>query len=146
MVRLGGSSDSFGAVSDLSRGHAAWPQLGGWIEQRATQVLELAQPGGGHGEAAPAAGGPVEDGPDQGEAAGLAGEPADDLDPAAGLAEGSLDEVGVPDAVVVLGGEPQVGGQAGPVGEQALNRGRVHALVPGGELADTVVDDLGELG
>src|SRR5438034_9809490 len=92
MVRLGGGSDSFGAVSDLSGGHGAWSQLGGRVEQRAAQVLQLAQPGGGHGEAAPAAGGPVEDGPDQGEAAGLAGEPADDLDPAPGLAERSLDE------------------------------------------------------
>src|SRR6266571_1454656 len=79
MVRLGGGSDSFGTVSDLSGGHGAWPQPGGRVEQRAAQVLELAQPGGGHGEAAPAAGGPVQHGPDQGEAAGLAGEPADDL-------------------------------------------------------------------
>jgi hypothetical protein len=35
-------------------------------------------------------------------------EPADDLGAAAGLAEGPLEEVGVPDAVVVLSGEPQV--------------------------------------
>jgi len=33
----------------------------------------------GHGQAAPAAGGPVQDGPHEGQAAGLAGEPADDL-------------------------------------------------------------------
>src|SRR5258708_6871757 len=111
MVRLGGGTDSFGTVSDLGGGHGAWPQLGGGIKQRPAQVLELAQSGGCHGEAAPAAGGAVQDGPDQGEAAGLAGEPADDLDPAAGLAERSLDEVGVPDPVVVLGGEPQVGGK-----------------------------------
>src|SRR5258708_19673485 len=76
MVRLGDGTDSFGTVSGLSGGHGAWPQLGGWVEQRAAQVLELAQSGGGHGEAAPAAGGAVEDGSDQGEAAGLAGEPA----------------------------------------------------------------------
>src|SRR5438552_4843644 len=82
MVRLGDGTDSFGVIFGLSGGHGAWPQLGGWIEQRAAQILELAQPGGGHGEATPAAGGPVEHGPDQGEAAGLAGEPADDLDPA----------------------------------------------------------------
>src|SRR5260370_29069093 len=110
MVRLGGGPDSFGAVGDLGGGRGAWPQLGGGSRQRPAQVLELAQSGGCHGEAAPAAGGAVQDGPDQGEAAGLAGEPADDLDPAAGLAERSLDEVGVPDPVVVLGGEPQVGG------------------------------------
>src|SRR5260370_15788296 len=112
MVRLGGGSDSFGTVSDLGGGHGAWPQLGGGIKQRPAQVLELAQSGGCHGEAAPAAGGAVQDGPDQGEAAGLAGEPADDLDPAAGLAERSLAAGGVPDAGVVVGGEPHVSGQA----------------------------------
>src|SRR5216684_468485 len=122
MVRLGGSSDSLGVIAGLSGGHGAWPQLGGRIEQRAAQVLELAQPGGGHGEAAPAAGGPVQDSPDEGEAAGLAGEPADDLGAAAGLTEGALDEVGVPDAVVVPGGEPQAGGEAFPVGGQAFHR------------------------
>src|SRR6266704_4683540 len=116
MVRLGGGSDSFGTVSDLSGGHGAWPQPGGWVEQRAAQVLELAQPGGGHGQAAPAAGGPVEHGPDQGEAAGLAGQPSDDLDPPAGLSERSFDEVGMPDPLVVPGGEPQVGGQPFAVG------------------------------
>ena len=119
MVRLGGGSDSFGLIVGLVGGDGAWPQLAGWFEQRAAQVLQQPQAVGGHGQAAPAAGGPVEHGPDQGEAAGLAGEPADDLDPAAGLAEGALDEVGVPDALVVLGGEPQVGGQALAVGEQA---------------------------
>src|SRR5258707_13904208 len=123
MVRLGDGTDSFGVIFGLGDGHGAWPQLGGWVEQRAAQVLELAQPGGGHGEAAPAAGGAVQDGPDQGEAAGLAGEPADDLDPAAGLAEGSFDEVGGPGPIVVLGGGPQVGGQARPGGEQGLDRG-----------------------
>ncbi len=73
MVRLGDSADSFGTARDLSGGYGGWPQLGRRFEQRAAQVLELAEPGGGHGEAAPAAGGPVQDGPDQGEAAGLAG-------------------------------------------------------------------------
>ena len=79
----------------------------------------------GGGQAAPAAGGSVQDGPDEVEAAGLAGEPADDLDPAAGLAEGPLDEVGVPDPLVMLGREPQVAGQLLAVGEQAADRGRV---------------------
>src|SRR5258708_15287318 len=131
MVRLGGGTDSFGTVSDLGGGHGAWPQLGGGIKQRPAQVLELAQSGGGHGEAAPAAGGAVQDGPDQGEAAGLAGEPADDLDPAAGLAERSLDEVGVPDPVVVLGGGPQVGGQPFAVGGQAVDPRRGPGRGPG---------------
>jgi hypothetical protein len=35
------------------------------VEELAAEVLQLPQPGGGHGEPAPAAGGPVEHGPDQ---------------------------------------------------------------------------------
>src|SRR6266705_3893205 len=112
MVMLGDGTDSFRAVGGGAGGDGAWPELAGWFEQRAAQVLQEPQPVAGHGQAAPAAGCPVQDGPDQGEAAGLAGQPADDLDPAAGLAEGALDEVGVPDPLVVLGGEAQVGGQA----------------------------------
>src|SRR6266516_3239309 len=93
MVRLCGGSDSFWLIIGLGRCDGAWPQLPGWFEQRAAQVLQLRQPVGGHGEAAPAGRGPVQDGPHEGEAAGLAGEPADDLDSPAGLAEGALDEV-----------------------------------------------------
>src|SRR5258708_40134444 len=89
MVRLGGGTASFGTVSDLGGGHGAGPQLGGGIKQRPAQVLELAQSGGWHGEAAPAAGGAGQDGPDQGEAAGRAGGPADELAPAAGLPQRS---------------------------------------------------------
>src|SRR5215831_654938 len=88
MGRLCGGSDSFWLIIGLGRCDGAWPQLAGWFEQRATQVLQEPQAIWGHGQAAPAAGSPVEHGPDQGEAAGLAGQPADDLDPAAGLAEG----------------------------------------------------------
>ena len=112
MVMLGGGTDILGAVVVLAGGDGAWPELAGRVEQRAAQVLQQPQAVAGHGQAAPAAGGAVQDGPDQGEAAGLAGEPADDLGAAAGLAEGPLDEVGMPDPVVVLGGEPQVGGEA----------------------------------
>src|SRR6266487_4128455 len=124
MVRLCGGSDSFWLIIGLGRCDGAWPQLPGWFEQRAAQVLQQPQPVGGHGEAAPAGRGPVQDGPHEGEAAGLAGEPADDLDSPAGLAEGALDEVGVPYPVMVLSREPQVGGQAFPVGGQALHRDR----------------------
>src|SRR5262249_54903828 len=145
MGRLCGGSDSFWLIIGLGRCDGAWPQLTGWFEQRAAQVLQEPQALGGHGQAAPAAGGPVENGPDQGEAAGLAGEPADDLDPSAGLAEGPLDEVGVPDTVVVPGGEPQVGGQAFAVGEQALDRGRVQAAVLVRERVDPGVDDFHQL-
>lgn len=69
------------------------PDRGGEFEQGSVEVLEAAEGGGGHGEAAPAARGPVEDGPDQAGAGALAGEAVDDLGLTAGLAEGPLDEV-----------------------------------------------------
>src|ERR1017187_8374254 len=111
---LGGGSDSFGVIIGLGGGDGAWPQVGGGLEQGAAQVLQVSQAVGGHGQPAPAAGSPVQDRPDQGQAAGLAGQPADDLHAAAGLPEGALDEVGVPDPVVVPGGEAQVGGESFP--------------------------------
>src|ERR1017187_4345753 len=81
MIRLGHGADSFGTVWDVGGGHGAWPQLAGWFEQRAAQVVQQAQPGVGGVHAAPSSAGAVQHGPDQGEAAGLAGKPADDLDP-----------------------------------------------------------------
>src|SRR5689334_5082088 len=111
MVMLGGGADILGAFVVRGGCDGARPELAGRVEQGPAQVLQQAQAVGGHGQAAPAAGSAVQDGPDQGQAGGLAGEPADDLGAAAGLAEGPLDEVRVPDAVVVLSGEPQVGGQ-----------------------------------
>jgi hypothetical protein len=78
-------------IVGLAGGHGAWLQLAGWFEQGPAQVVQEPEAVGGHGQAAPAAGGPVEDGPYEGEAAGLAGEAADDLGAAAGLAEGPLD-------------------------------------------------------
>ena len=91
MVMLGGGADIFGAVVVPGGGYGVWPELAGRVEQRAAQVLQQPEPVAGHGQAAPAAGGPVQDGPEQGQAGGLAGEPADDLGAAAGLAEGALD-------------------------------------------------------
>ncbi len=85
----------------------------------AAEILELAQPGGGHREPAPAAAGPVEHGEHQAQAGRLAGEPPDDLDASAGFAERPLDEVGVLDAAVVLEREAQVGRECVAVGEQA---------------------------
>ena len=66
----------------------------------------------------------------------FAGQPADHLHPAAGLAEGAFDEVGVPDPAVVLDRETQVAGQLFAIGEQALDRGRVGAGVLLGEGVD----------
>jgi hypothetical protein len=91
MIRLGDGADSSGAVGGLG-GDGAWPEVAGWFEQRAAQVLQEPQAARSHGQAAPATGGPVQDGPDQGQATGLAGEPADDLDSPARFAEGSLDD------------------------------------------------------
>jgi hypothetical protein len=91
MVMLGGGADILGAFVVPCGGCGAWPEVAGRVEQRAAQVLQQPQAIGRHGQAAPAAGGPVQHGPDQGEAGGLAGEPPDDLGAPAGLAEGPLD-------------------------------------------------------
>src|SRR4029077_18703114 len=131
MVMLGGSADILRALAGSGGGYGAWPELAGRIEQRSAQVLQQPEAVAGHGQPAPAPGGPVQDRPHQGEAGGLAGEAADDLGAAAGLTEGPLDEVRMPDARVVLSGEPQVGGQSLAVGEQALHRRRVGRAVPG---------------
>ena len=146
MVMLSGSGYILGAIVVPGGGNGAWPELAGRFEQGAAQVLEQAQAVGRHGQAAPAAGGAVQHGPEQAQAGGLAGEAADDLGAAAGLAEGALDEVGVPDPVVVLRWEPQVGGQAFAVGEQALHRRRVGRRVPFRHRGDPVIDELDELG
>src|SRR6185312_11244517 len=90
MMTLGDSTDIPGAVVVLGGGDGAWPELARRVEERAAQVLQQPQAVAGHGQPAPAAGGPVQHGPDQGQAGGLAGEPADDLGAAAGLAEGPL--------------------------------------------------------
>ena len=73
MLMLGGGCDS--RVRAVGRGFGGWlrPEPAGRSEQEAAQVLQQAQAVGGHGQAAPAAGGPVQHGPDQGQAAGLTG-------------------------------------------------------------------------
>jgi hypothetical protein len=85
MVMLGDGGDILGGVVVPGGGYGVWPGL---VEQGAAQVLEQTKPVAGHGQAAPAARGPVQHSPDQGEARDLAGEPADDLGATAGLAEG----------------------------------------------------------
>jgi hypothetical protein len=51
----------------------------------------------------------------------------------------------MPDPVVVLRGEPQVGRQALAIGEQALHRRRVGRAIPAGHLGDPVTGELDEL-
>jgi hypothetical protein len=103
------------------------------VEELAAQVLEQPQPLGGHGQATPAVAGPVQHRPDQRQAGTLAGEPADHLGPAAGLAEGALDEVGVPDPAPMLSREPQVHHERGQVVGDAGDRCGVAGLPLGGE-------------
>jgi hypothetical protein len=79
VVRLGDGTDILGRIAGLTRGGGMWPKLAGWFEQGSAQALQEPEPGWGHGQAAPAAGGPVQDGPHEADAAGLAGEAADDL-------------------------------------------------------------------
>src|SRR5437016_2428963 len=97
---LGSLCDSFGDhILNVVDGYRA--------EEFTAELGEQADRGDGLLHAAPTTAGPVEHCPDQRQAGPLAGESADHLDSAACLAEGALDEVGVPDATVVLGGEPQ---------------------------------------
>ncbi len=53
MIRLGDGADSFGADVGLAGCDGAWPQLAGWFEPRAAQVLQQPQAVRGHGQAAP---------------------------------------------------------------------------------------------
>ena len=43
MIRLGDGADSFGGAVGLAGFAGAWPELAGWFEQRAAQVLQEAQ-------------------------------------------------------------------------------------------------------
>ena len=71
MVMLGGSADILGALVGPRGGYGARPELAGRVEQRAAQVLQQPEAVSRDCQAAPAAGGPVQDCPDQGEAGGL---------------------------------------------------------------------------
>jgi hypothetical protein len=107
------------------------------------QVLKEAQPVVGHGQAAQAKGGAVQHGPHQGQAAGFAMGPMT-LMRRRVSPEVALDEVGLPDTVLVLGEEPQASGELLAVGEQAFHCRRVGRGVPIGHLGDAVIDQLGE--
>ena len=113
------------------------PLLSWWFrsltQHLAPEVLQPAQRLGGHGEPTPALGRPVKHRPDQRQAALLTGQAADDLDPAAGLAEGALDQVGVADALAVLGREQQVDQQRVEVVGDAGDRSGVQRCPLGDE-------------
>src|SRR6476661_10328271 len=136
---LRGGADSLGAVGGGLAG-VLGSQLPGRVQQAAAEVLKLAQSGGGHGQSAPAARCTVEHGPDDADAAGLTGKSADNLCAATGFAEGALDEVRMPDAVMMLGRKPQISGQALAVGGQELHRRRVDGGVTVGERAQAGID------
>jgi hypothetical protein len=76
---------------------------GDGIEELAAELGEQPDRRDGLLHASPAAAGPVEHCPHQRQAGAFAGQSADDLHPPAGLTEGAFDEVGVPDAGMVLG-------------------------------------------
>lgn len=80
-------------------------------EELASEILQQTNPLGAHGEAAPAFARAIEDGPDQRDAAVLSRQAADDLHPAARLAEGALEQIGVADAQAVGDREVEVRGE-----------------------------------
>src|SRR4029450_9431804 len=104
-----------------------------WPKNLAPQVLQPAQRLGGHRQAAPTLGGPVQDRPDQRQATLLPRQPADPLGPSAVLPEGPLDQVGVADALAVLDGEQQVDHERVQVVGHAGDRGRVQRSPLGDE-------------
>ena len=108
------------------------------LEELAPEVLQVSQRVRRHRETPPALGCPVEDGPDEREAALLARQAADDLHPPSRLAEGPLDEVGMPDALMVLGGEGQEGEQRFEVVLDAGDRREIEALPRRDELASAL--------
>src|SRR6266545_4994797 len=74
--------------------------------QRSAKVLQPSHDARVHLDPPPPSAGPVQHGPHERKTAVLSREPPDHLDPSAGLPEGPLDEVGVPDPPPVLAGEP----------------------------------------
>src|SRR5919198_1013458 len=74
----------------------------------AAEAFDLGDAARGHHDAAPAAAGELEYGPDEAEGAGLAGEAADHLGAAADLDEGAFEKVRGPDPLAVLGRPAQV--------------------------------------
>lgn len=105
----------------------------GRVEQLSSQVLEETQRSRCHRHAAPAPALAVEDGEDECDARAFAGKPSHDLRAPPRLAEGALNEVGVPAALPVFGREAQVHGQGLEVLDEARNRSRVGALPLGAE-------------
>ena len=45
MIRLSDGADSFGGPGGLAGGRGGWPEVAGWFEQRAAQVLQEPQAG-----------------------------------------------------------------------------------------------------
>src|SRR5215208_7283843 len=74
----------------------------------AAEAFDLGDGSRAHHDAAPAAAGELEHGPDQAERAGLAGEAADHLGAAADLDEGALEQVRAADPLAVLGRPAQM--------------------------------------
>ncbi len=90
-----------------------------------------------HDDAAAAARGEFEHGPDEGEGGGLAGEAADHLRPPSNLDERPLQEVPAADPLAVCGGEAQVADERVEVAFDHGHRRRVGAPVLAGEREQT---------
>jgi hypothetical protein len=112
----------------------------GRSEQLTSQILKSSDAGPRGVYLAPAHAGRVQHRADQGEAGVLARQPPDHPDPAAGLAEGPLQQVGVADALAVPDREVEVGGERGQVVEQAVDGLRVAMAVLLDEPLGALVD------
>ena len=99
----------------------------------ATDTFDLRDGLGGHRDAAPAAAGELQHGPDQRQRAGLAGQAADDLGAAADLDERALQQVRAAGALAVLQREAQVRDELVDVLVDRLHRRGVGAAVVAGQ-------------
>ena len=107
-----------------------------WFQEVLTHEGELADASRRDAHPVPVLRRAVEHRPEQRETAALARESSDDLDATSCLAECALDEIGMPDALVVLTREAQVSRQGLDVTEQTLDRRGVEPLEALGEGVD----------
>src|SRR5687767_8173747 len=97
----------------------------------AAEAFDLGDAAWRHDDAAPAAAGEFEDGPDQAERAGLAGEAPDHLGAATDFDEGPLEQIRTAYALAVLGRPAQVRDERVVVVGDHGHRGRVGRAVVG---------------
>src|SRR5579862_3501468 len=102
-------------------------------EELAAEILKAPERPGCHRHPTPALALAVEHGEDEGHAGALAGKASDHLRPPPRLAEGALDQVGVPAPLPVFLWKAQVDGETLEVGDETVDSGGIGLLPLGSE-------------